>query len=79
MNKLRTKGLVVRATENSGESTQSVAPLRLESSVGQFLVQMLQSHPHLLPGAVDQQLENFQIERDSKKDDTSSSQNPLYK
>ncbi|KAL9665251.1 hypothetical protein QQ045_020665 [Rhodiola kirilowii] len=78
LNKLRTKGFVVKAAENSGDSTQSVAPLQLESPVGQFLVQMLQSHPHLLPAAVDQQLENFQSERDSKKEDTSS-QNPLYK
>lgn len=44
-NKLRTKGLVVRASENSGDNSQSVAPLRLESPVGQFLVQMLQFHP----------------------------------
>uniref|UniRef100_A0A7N0V525 UV-B-induced protein n=1 Tax=Kalanchoe fedtschenkoi TaxID=63787 RepID=A0A7N0V525_KALFE len=80
LSNLRTKGLVARASENSDDSTQFVAPLQLESPVGQFLVQMLQSHPHLLPAAVDKQLEDFQTERDSKKEETSvSSQNPLYK
>ncbi|CAN1173558.1 UV-B-induced protein At3g17800, chloroplastic [Linum perenne] len=77
-------GLVVRASGNSGDSSSSAAPLpplQFESPVGQFLEQIIQSHPHLLPAAIDQQLENLETERESQKEGggASSSQDPLYK
>ncbi|KAF6144573.1 hypothetical protein GIB67_006065 [Kingdonia uniflora] len=68
----------VRASLGSGSGSESspIAPLRLESPVGQFLSQILRSHPHLVPAAVDQQLQQLQTDRDSEKvkgsDDMSS-------
>lgn len=53
---------VIRASSSSGDSP--IAPLRLESPIGQFLSQILKSHPHLVPAAVDQQLEQLQTDRD---------------
>lgn len=44
-----------------------IAPLKLESPVGQFLSQILISHPHLLPDAVEQQLEQLQMDIDAEK------------
>lgn len=44
-----------------------IAPLQLESPIGQFLSQILVSHPHLLPAAVDQQLEQLQTDREAEK------------
>nr|XP_043614877.1 UV-B-induced protein At3g17800, chloroplastic isoform X1 [Erigeron canadensis] len=44
-----------------------IAPLQLESAVGQFLTQILVSHPHLVPAAVEQQLEQLQTDRDAQK------------
>lgn len=57
----------------------SVAPLELQSPVGQLLVQILQTHPHLLPAAVDQQLENLETDRLTHKEASSSHQDLLYK
>lgn len=51
----------------SGRSAAPIAPLQLESPIGQFLSQILTSHPHLVPAAVDQQLEQLQTERDSEQ------------
>lgn len=51
----------------SGGSAAPIAPLQLESPIGQFLSQILTSHPHLVPAAVDQQLEQLQTERDSEQ------------
>ncbi|CAI0400303.1 unnamed protein product, partial [Linum tenue] len=48
-------------------SISSIAPLQLESPVGQFLSQILLSHPHLVPAAVEQQLEQLQTDHDSEK------------
>ncbi|CAA6664746.1 unnamed protein product [Spirodela intermedia] len=45
-----------------------MAPLQLESPTGQFLSQILISHPHLLSAAVDQQLEQLQTDRDAEKE-----------
>ncbi|OVA19159.1 Protein of unknown function DUF760 [Macleaya cordata] len=59
------KSSVVRASSASSDSP--IAPLQLESPVGQFLSQILISHPHLLPAAVDQQLEQLQTDRDAEK------------
>ena len=64
------RGLVVRASsispDSSGPGTK-IAPLQLESPIGQFLSQILVSHPHLVPAAVEQQLEQLQTDRDSEK------------
>ncbi|XP_027190210.1 UV-B-induced protein At3g17800, chloroplastic-like isoform X1 [Cicer arietinum] len=58
---------VVRAASSSAESSGSscnIAPLKLESPIGQFLSQILVSHPHLMSAAVEKQLEQFQTDRD---------------
>lgn len=73
----RTRSLTVRALGNSSDNRAPVAPLQFESPVGQFLSQMLQTHPHLLPAAIDQQLENLQTERDSPKEETTLSPQDL--
>ncbi|XP_065849436.1 UV-B-induced protein At3g17800, chloroplastic isoform X2 [Euphorbia lathyris] len=62
----------VRASSSSPSSDSSgslapIAPLRLESPTGQFLSQILLSHPHLVPAAVEQQLEQLQTDLDSEK------------
>lgn len=61
--------MVVRASSSSQSSgsMDPIAPLQLESPVGQFLSQILISHPHLVPAAVEQQLEQLQTDRDSEK------------
>lgn len=60
---------MVRASSSpdSARSTAPIAPLKLESPVGQFLSQILVSHPHLLPAAVEQQLEQLQTDREAEK------------
>jgi hypothetical protein len=59
---------VVRAASSSSAessgSSSNIAPLKLESPVGQFLSQILVSHPHLMSAAVERQLEQFQSDRD---------------
>ncbi|KAG9154662.1 hypothetical protein Leryth_021152 [Lithospermum erythrorhizon] len=78
--KQRGRSFTVRASGDSGGDLVPVAPLQLESPVGQVLGEMLKSHPHLLPAAIDQQLEFLENERDSKSGDNSvPSQDPLYK
>ncbi|XP_010271178.1 PREDICTED: UV-B-induced protein At3g17800, chloroplastic-like [Nelumbo nucifera] len=63
------KSTIVRASasQDSTESAAPIAPLQLESPVGQFLAQILRSHPHLVPAAVDQHLEQLQTSRDAEK------------
>ncbi|KAF7822158.1 UV-B-induced protein [Senna tora] len=80
------RGLVVRAASSfpeSSESSNKIAPLQLESPIGQFLSQILISHPHLVPAAVEQQLEQLQIDRDADKHkqepSTSSTDIVLYR
>ncbi|KAK4486184.1 hypothetical protein RD792_008853 [Penstemon davidsonii] len=51
---------------DSGSSSAPIAPLKLESPIGQFLYQILVSHPHLVPAAVEQQLEQLQTDRDAE-------------
>ncbi|XP_050234907.1 UV-B-induced protein At3g17800, chloroplastic [Mercurialis annua] len=68
--KFRDRGFTVRA---SGDALDPVPPLQFESPVGQLLAQILQTHPHLLPSAIDQQLDNLQT------DQMEESQDPLYK
>lgn len=70
------RGLVVRAASSSeSDGTAKIAPLQLESPVGQFLSQILKDHPHLVPAAVDQQLEQLQTDRDAdqQKEEPSAS------
>ncbi|XP_010936872.1 UV-B-induced protein At3g17800, chloroplastic [Elaeis guineensis] len=55
------------SSPNSSESSSPIAPLRLESPIGQFLSQILISHPHLVPAAVDQQLEQLHTDREAEK------------
>eukprot|EP00262_Sarcandra_glabra_P001854 TRINITY_DN1201_c0_g1_i2.p1 TRINITY_DN1201_c0_g1~~TRINITY_DN1201_c0_g1_i2.p1 ORF type:complete len:423 (+),score=69.35 TRINITY_DN1201_c0_g1_i2:98-1366(+) len=59
----------VRASSSHSDSGSSfpIAPLRLESPIGQFLSQILANHPHLLPAAVDQQLQQLQTDLDAEK------------
>ncbi|KAK7398780.1 hypothetical protein VNO78_09953 [Psophocarpus tetragonolobus] len=73
----RRKGFVVRAASSYPESDANakIAPLLLESPIGQFLSQILLNHPHLVPAAVDQQLEQLQTDRDAdqQKEEPSAS------
>ncbi|CAH9115926.1 unnamed protein product [Cuscuta epithymum] len=57
----------------SGDSTVPIAPLQFESPVGQFLSQVIINHPHLVPAAVDQQLQQLMIAQDAHKDEPSVS------
>lgn len=63
--------MTMRALGSSGDNPTAVAPLQFESPTGQFLSQILQTHPHLLPAAIDQQLEILQMDQDAKKEETS--------
>jgi hypothetical protein len=62
---------VVRASSSPPPSeslppSSPIAPLRMESPAGQFLSQILHTHPHLLPAAAEQQLEQLQTDREAK-------------
>ncbi|KAK8569410.1 hypothetical protein V6N13_046467 [Hibiscus sabdariffa] len=67
------RGMVARASSfsssspDSADSSAPIAPLRMESPIGQFLSQILISHPHLMPAAVEQQLEQLQTEWDAEQ------------
>ncbi|KAG5405890.1 hypothetical protein IGI04_012009 [Brassica rapa subsp. trilocularis] len=68
------RSFVVKASSSSDDaSSKPIAPLQLESPAGQFLSQILVSHPHLVPAAVEQQLEQLQTDRDSQGQNTDSS------
>lgn len=68
----------MKALGDSSDDLVPVAPLEFESPVGQLLVQILQTHPHLLPAAIDQQLENLQTNKDAQREATSP-EDLLYK
>lgn len=70
LEKYRARSLKVKALENSGENRIPIAPLQFESPVGQLLSQIMQTHPHLLPAAIDQQLEMLQSDRDAQRKET---------
>lgn len=53
---------------DSGSSEAHIAPLQLESPIGKFLSQILASHPHLVPAAAEQQLEQLQTAREADKE-----------
>ncbi|XP_044466371.1 UV-B-induced protein At3g17800, chloroplastic-like isoform X2 [Mangifera indica] len=77
--KCRGRGLTVRAaSEYSSGDLVPIAPLRFESPVGQLLAQILQTHPHLLPAAIDQQLGNLLTDKGIQRQDASS-KDLLYK
>lgn len=62
------RSLRIQASSESGDGPLApIAPLQLESPVGQLLSQILVSHPHLLPATVDQQLHQLQSDRDAEK------------
>lgn len=71
----------VRASgdEDSNDNFAPLAPVELESPVGQLLEQILRTHPHLLPVSVDEQLEKFAAESENLKAVSSSSQDILSK
>ncbi|XP_015883685.3 UV-B-induced protein At3g17800, chloroplastic [Ziziphus jujuba] len=66
---------VVRASASSSDSegsVASIAPLQLESPIGQFLSEYLVYHPHLVPAAVEQLLQQLQTDRDADKNEEPS-------
>lgn len=76
----RTRSMTIRVLGSSGDNPTAIAPLQFESPTGQFLSQILQTHPHLLPAAIDQQLERLQTDRDAQKGETSTAtQDLLYR
>ncbi|XVF11116.1 hypothetical protein REPUB_Repub07fG0241400 [Reevesia pubescens] len=77
--KYRARCLTMRASRESGDNLSPIAPVQFESPVGQLLAQILRTHPHLLPAAIDQQLENLQSDKDDQKEETLPSQDLLHK
>lgn len=76
----RARTLTVKASGDPSPDSSRLAPLELESPVGQLLAQILHTHPHLLPAAVDQQLENLTNDRENQREEATSSQDlSLYK
>ncbi|KAM7471058.1 hypothetical protein LguiA_009241 [Lonicera macranthoides] len=78
------KRIAVKASMSSDSSGSSapIAPLKLESPIGQFLSKILMSHPHLVLSAVEQQLEQLQTDLDAEKQNevpTSSTDLVLYR
>lgn len=55
---------VVKADMTASAATTPAAPLLLETPSGQFLAELLQSHPHLVSAAAEQQLETLAEARD---------------
>ncbi|CAH8284669.1 unnamed protein product [Eruca vesicaria subsp. sativa] len=74
------RSLVVRAAasddDGSSSAAKPIAPLQLQSPAGQFLSQILVTHPHLVPAAVEQQLEQLQTDRDSQGQNKDGSSAP---
>ncbi|WOL09527.1 UV-B-induced protein, chloroplastic [Canna indica] len=66
----RTRSLKARALGNSNDDQTPIAPLQFESATGQLLSQIMQTHPHLLPAAIDQQLESLQTDLAAEKANT---------
>lgn len=77
----RLRSLKVRAIENSHDGQAPIVPIQFESPTGQLLLQIMQTHPHLLPSTIDQQLENLQTDRDAEKEKPppASQDNPLFR
>lgn len=76
----RARRLAVRASAESSDNFVPSPPLEFESPVGQLLEQILQTHPHLVSETIDQELEKLQNERESHKEESSTSDvDSLYK
>ncbi|KAG2320547.1 hypothetical protein Bca52824_013760 [Brassica carinata] len=75
------RSVTVRASVEDGtnDNFAPIAPVELESPVGQLLDQILRTHPHLLPVTVDQQLDKLSTENENQKAESSSSQDILSK
>ncbi|KAH7576471.1 hypothetical protein ACOSP7_003210 [Xanthoceras sorbifolium] len=78
LDKCQARRFTARASGNSSDNLVPIAPLHFESPVGQLLEQILQTHPHLLPAAIDQQLENLHNDKDVSRQEISF-QHLLYK
>ncbi|KFK44959.1 hypothetical protein AALP_AA1G325800 [Arabis alpina] len=79
---VRGRNVTVKASsggEETNENFAKLAPVDLESPVGQLLMQILRTHPHLLPVTVDEQLEKLASENESLKAELSSTQDVLSK
>lgn len=77
------RNVFARADANQEKISSHIAPLDFESPIGQFLSQILKNHPHLLPAAIDQQLERLAADRDAasqhEQPSTSSTDLVLYR
>ncbi|KAJ0237029.1 hypothetical protein HA466_0253030 [Hirschfeldia incana] len=73
------RSLTVRASgeDATNDNFAPIAPVELESPVGQLLDQILRTHPHLLPVTVDQQLDKLSTEKEAES--SSSPQDILSK
>lgn len=73
----------MKADATTSGSGKPIAPLRPESPTGQFLVELLHSHPHLFSAAAEQQLEKLAEDREAAEVKehpiTASSELVLYK
>ncbi|KAL8056432.1 hypothetical protein ABFX02_04G119600 [Erythranthe guttata] len=65
-------GASMQKHSDSGGSIDPIAPLELESPIGQFLSKIMISHPHLVSAAVEQQLEQLQTDLDAVKEESSA-------
>ncbi|KAG6401841.1 hypothetical protein SASPL_138709 [Salvia splendens] len=68
---LSRRSTATRASMQPSDSSSSeapIAPLQIESPIGKFLSQILASHPHLVPAAVEQQLEQLQTDREAERE-----------
>lgn len=63
--KANLRPIIVKADATINGSSKSIAPLKPESPSGQFLVELLQSHPHLFSVAAEQQLEKLAEDREA--------------
>jgi hypothetical protein len=60
--------MMIKAVGNNGENVSWIAPFQPESPTGQYLSQLLKSHPHLLPAAIEQELEKLAENHDKEND-----------
>ncbi|KAI5084586.1 hypothetical protein GOP47_0000755 [Adiantum capillus-veneris] len=59
----RTRAFFIKADATTSGSGRHVSPLEPESPTGQFLIELLHSHPHLLAAAAEQQLDKLAEDR----------------
>lgn len=64
--RFQSRVLLVRASTNGKESVDPIAPFQPESPTGQFLTELLHSHPHLVPAAVERELERLAENREAE-------------